>query len=38
VKPADAGEADETAQTYFIPEGELERYTPDEFIIRGNAG
>lgn len=32
VKPADASEADETAQTYFIPESELERYTAEEFV------
>ncbi len=32
VKPADAREADETAQTYFIPESELGRYEPEEFV------
>jgi hypothetical protein len=32
VKPADAKESDETAQTYFIPESELERYEPEEFV------
>ena len=32
VKPADAKESDETAQTYFIPESELGRYEPEEFV------
>jgi len=32
VKPADAKEADETAQTYFVRASEIERYTPDEFV------
>ena len=32
VKPADANDADETAQTYFIPESDLERYEPEEFV------
>jgi hypothetical protein len=32
VKPADANDADETAQTYFIPESELGRYEPEEFV------
>ena len=38
VKPADAKEADEMAQTYFIPESELERYVPDEFVYDGETG
>lgn len=32
VKPADAQAADETAQTYFIPESEIARYEADEFV------
>jgi hypothetical protein len=32
VKPADAKDSDETAQTYFILESDLERYEPDEFV------
>jgi hypothetical protein len=32
VKPADAKEADETAQTYFVPESEIARYEPDELV------
>ena len=38
VKPADAKEADETAQTYFVPESELERYLPDEFVYDSETG
>jgi hypothetical protein len=38
VKPADAKEADETAQTYFIPESDLERYLPDEFVYDSETG
>lgn len=37
VKPADAREADETAQTYFVPESEIQRYTPDEFVYTEGA-
>ena len=37
VKPADAKESDETAQTYFIPESELERYEPEEFVYEEQA-
>lgn len=32
VKPADSKDADETQQTYFIPESELSRYLPEEFV------
>jgi hypothetical protein len=32
VKPANVKESDEMGQTYFIPDSELDRYEPDEFI------
>ncbi len=32
VKPADAKEAEKTAQTYFVPESEIARYEPDELV------
>jgi hypothetical protein len=38
VKPADAKEADEIAQTYFIPESELERYVQNEFVYDSETG
>jgi hypothetical protein len=38
VKPAEAKEADETAQTYFVPESELERYLPEEFVYDSDTG
>ena len=38
VKPADSKDADEIAQTYFIPESELERYLPEEFVYNSDTG
>lgn len=36
VKPADTKEADETGQTYFVPESDLGRYEPAEFVYAEN--
>jgi hypothetical protein len=37
VKPADAKDADETAQTYFVPESEIARYESNEFVYAENS-